>query len=329
MLSDLTSFKLFIRVANTDQDDELAQFLLFADAAAKSWTKRTLETVVLSPEYPFKLGAPDLPLSQRPIRPVYATATLTAGSPIITGLTTTQVSNILVGSPVTLTGAAPAGALTPNCAIPAFTTILSKSGTTATMSANAVTGGSIPLIFGLAVFFSPLGRYGNSPYGFPASSQMFDGLNYSLVRDEPSTGGSKTGLLKWIGFGFAGSAFGWGGWGFDGGYGGKRGGLTANLPGIWPRYPGSVQVSYCPGYGVGGSPPGTGVLPANSTLPADLMYAVNAIAAWIRVTVPEGVPIDSTALGRDVIRQIESDAVGEPSIGSVRAILARYRSGAM
>jgi len=337
MLSDLPTLLVFLRMApdDTTQTTLLTQLLQVASGAIKLFCKRSLESEVIT-EYPieWQLGGPDLPVAQRPIRLQLLTGTLTSGSSIITGLAVNgpyDPANIMVGSPVSITGATPSPNNATLGAIPAFTTILSSTSTTATMSANATASGTFPLCFGLTVFLDFGGYYGAGLNAFQNgpgnSSQLYIARDYAVKIDQPD-GTSKCGLLALIGGG------GWGGaslgaflaGGNAWGWGGRRN-LSANLPPVWPKYPGCVKVQYVAGLGVGATAPG-GTLPANTTLPVELTYCCNTLVAWMRTMTPVGIPVDVSTMAKQVADTLNLETSKSPELGSVRGILVRYREQA-
>ena len=338
-------------MTNSAQDAYLVNVLQVADSVVKRWCHRQLETGVwagATAEYPYLLGDTDLPLDQRPVRPLGATApgiqgTLTQGSPTITGLPSTgyqSTASMLAGMPVCLHGQSAIQGQNAK-AIPAFTTLtVTPSGTTATMSANAALSGTFYLVFGLDVYLDYGGmagqgvQAGQAAMGFGGQpTQQFIGRDYILRVDEPLYAGSSSGLLtRW------GASPGWGGWGanygIDAGWG-NRGGLTASLSPVWPRIPGSVMVNYVAGYGIGAAPPSAGTplggsLPAfgANTIPSALTDAVNKVANAIRVMTVRGAPPQADALGEQAFRMLSYEPAGS-ELGTVRGTLVRFRDQAV
>ena len=338
MLADLDSVKhaLEIDPSDTSHDNKLALLLEGADWAIKSYCHRDFETQVYT-EFPFKGGAPDLPLLQRPLRPVLLTGDLTAGSPTISNLAGTLMytpSQLFVGQTVAVTGAAAANLRT---SIPPFTTITAATSTTATMSQNAaVSGTAVPLIFGLDVYIDFGGNYGfgNNAFrnGPSNSSRLFAGLDYAPEIDQPD-GTCKSGLLVLFGQ----SGFGSGlsslvplGWGYGNvsGYGPYGGPLTTAMPPLWPTYPGSVRVDYTAGLGIGAKAP-RGPLPVNTTLPQDLVTACITLTIYMFQYVSTGmIQVQSTSFQgytQHLVRSTSKNTLGNAEdLGKTRDILSRY-----
>jgi hypothetical protein len=268
------------------------------------------------------------------VRPIVLQATLTAGSPTISGLPSSgllSTANMLVGMPVCLHGQSAAQPALAQ-AIPAFTTLSAVGSTTATMTANATVSGSAWLVFGLEVHVDFAGyggqgvQPGQSQPGFNTTqSQWYMGMGYMLAMDEPQYGGSKSGLLTRLG-GYPFNAFA-GMWG-DGGWG-NRGGLTSQLPPTWPRVKGSVRVDYAGGYGIGAlspqqSPPTGGSLPSNTTIPNDLTDAVNRVANLMRTLTVRGAPVKAESLSDQAYKMIAFGSPDSPEIGGVRELLSHF-----
>lgn len=343
-MSDLPSLRIALRLAVNDftQDALLGQLLPIASNVVNRWCKRgqyPLETTNYtgaSALYPWQFGAPDLPIPARPIRPIMAQGTLTQGSPNITGLPSTgqqSTLNMTAGMPVCLMGQS-AVALNNATAIPAWTTLNSVGTGSAVMSANAVVGGTFWLIFGLEVHLDYGGMYGQgvqpsqaNPGFSAANSQLFIGSGYLLRMDDPQYAGSKSGLITRFGGGPAGA---WGGWGGGyGGYGGfgmgygNRGGLTASLPPVWERYPGSVRVDCAAGWGLGAVVGGN--LPSGTALPAELTDACNKVVSLMRAITVVGAPVQNDVVSDAAFRMIAFDGGKDSQIGTIRSLLRGFR----
>lgn len=335
MLSDLNNLKTAIGIGLDDltQDGKLGQLLVAADAAVKNYCHRDFETAVYT-EYPFKGGGPDLPLLQRPLRPVLLTGTLAAGSNQVTNLIgggPYSPAQLTIGQSVAVTGAAAANLRT---GLPPFTALTAYDSTTltATLSNNATVSGTVPLIFGLDVYIDFGGNYGFGLNAFQNgpnnSSRLYAGLDYAPEIDAPD-GSCQSGLLFLIGqSGYGGglwslAPFGWG----MGGYGPYGGPLTQALPPEWPTFPGSIRVDYTAGLGVGAVAP-SGTLPSSTTIPTDLTAAVTAVATWMWRNADTGL----LTIQSESFQGYQGSLVGSATaglqkateLGSTRDILSRY-----
>ncbi len=337
MLSDILQLKAFIGIPLNDltQDAKLGQLLQAADAAVKNYCHRDFETALYT-EYPFKGGTPDLPLLQRPLRPVLLAGTLTSGSPVVANLTGSgpySTAQLFLGQTVAVTGAAAANLRT---ALPPFTTLTALTAPSATLSQNATQSGTVPLIFGLDVYIDFAGNYGfglNAFQNGPGnSSRLYAGLDYAPEVDA-TDGSSKAGLLILLGqSGYGGGLWSLAplGWGFGGmgGYGPYGGPLTQCMPPVWPTFPGSVRVDYTAGYGVGAAAPPNGRLPASTTIPADLTGAVNAVASWMWNAADAGLVQTNSESYQGYTRGL-ADAARDglqkaTALGDTRSILSHY-----
>lgn len=320
MLADLATCKLSLNIAPADtaQDGWLAQLVGAADGTIKRYCKQVLETQVCT-DFFDGTGTPDLVLRQRPVRTVSLSGTLTSGSAVVTGLSST--ASLLAGMPA-IALSATTGYST---ALPAGTVIQSiGSSTQVTLSANATSSGSFALLFGLAVYLDNSGYGGDRTGAFdPVTTQLVIGQGFSLKRDQPD-GSSKSGLLRRLGAGYCGGLLN-GYWPSDR----ARGALTARGPVCWPEGYGNVKVVNTAGWGVG---PNTVVNPTSGSvanLPAELVNACCQVVAWMRRTLPRGASLDSETIGRYQY-QLHFAVPGEaPEIGSVRQQLSRYRDVAI
>jgi len=320
MLADLGTCKLSLNIAPADtaQDGWLAHLVVAADGTIKRYCKQVLETQVFT-EFFDGTGTPDLVLRQRPVRTYSRTGTLTAASPVVTGLAST--TDLLAGMPA-IALAATAGY---SSAVPAGTAIQSvDSGSQVTLSANAAASGSFALLFGLAVYLDNSGYGGDRVGAFdPATTQLVIGQGFTLKRDQPD-GSSKSGLLRRLGAGYSGGLLG-GYWPSDR----ARGSLTARGPVCWPEGYGNVKVVNTAGWGVG---PNTVVNPTSGSvlnLPAELVNACCQIVAWMQRTLPRGASLAQEQIGRYTYALHFAAPEEAPEIGSVRQQLARYRDVAI
>jgi hypothetical protein len=309
VLSDLATLKVFLRLApsDTSQDALLGQLLVAADRACKLFVKRDLETQVYA-GYRDGTGTPDLPLRQRPVFTVSLQGTLTAGSPVVTGLSST--SALLAGMPCVVGVSSAVQAAVPSGAV-----ISSVGSGQVTLSANATTTGSFPLVFGLAVWMDSGGLAGDGVQAFLANTQLYLGKDYVLQRDQPD-GSSKSGILKRLGGGLTGSTLDW----FTEL---PRGTLSYRLSPVWPRGYGNVKVVFTAGLGFGA--PAGGTLPPTTTIPFELTQAVNQVASWMRVVAPTGAPLDATSLERQGLAMLQGENPRAAGWQTTLGILRRYR----
>lgn len=332
MLSDIVQLKTFLSIPldDTSQDGTLGQLLGAADAAVKRYCKRLLETQVIV-EYPLlRNGGEALTLEQTPVLSYRLTGNIQNGQPTITGLSST--SNLIAGMPVLQAIGSNGPATQP---FPNGVTILSiDSATQVTLTGNATaTQTGVPFIFGLALWYDPQGSYGDGigsdPTGpFGETSLLRAGLDYALQRDQPD-GSSKSGKLTRLAsaFGFLGMAGDWGSFGSAWGGLQSRGTLSGPLKPLWPSFPpGSVKAVYAAGLGQG-SGAGT-LLPSNTTIPADLTSAVNAVAAWMFNNADTGlVQIQSEnfqGYGSSLAQALDA-LKSEGELGTTRQTLSHFR----
>lgn len=337
MLCDLPTVKTFLNIPASDntQDATLSLLLPAADQVVKRYCLRLLETSVIL-EYPrLRGGAEALVLEQTPVLCYRQTGNLVNGQATITGIPST--SNLLVGMPVLQAVSSNGPAVQPFANGTVIASVDSATQVTASSVCTAATQSGVPLVFGLAVWFDPLGSFGDGigsdPAGpFAASALLRAGMDYSLRRDQPD-GSSKSGMLIRLGstFGYLGMSGSWGGCGNYWSGLQSRCSLSGPLPPLWPPYPhGSIQVQYAAGLGFGA--PVGGVLPADTTLPADLTLATAALTAWMLRAAETGLmQVQSESFGGYSVSVASAvDALKTASeLGSTRQILARYRRVAL
>lgn len=297
MLSTLSRIKSLAGVPanDTTQDANLQAILAVADATVKAFCKRHLEQAV-STAYLDGTGTPDLVLPERPVTIYTLTGTLTSGSAVVTGLSSTQY--LLAGMPAV------------HSSLPAGTTISTiDSDTQVTLSANATASGAVSLVFGLALWSDASGFYGQKSGAFSESTQHLTlGVDYALVRDQRD-GTSKSGILKRLGGGVSGwgvSDWFWGG-------GSRKGTLTARLPPSWPVGMGNLKAVYTSGYAV---------------IPDDLASAVDQLCVWMWRNAPQGGMV-MTSEGYEGYSYSLAALTSEPTLGTARQILSRYREVAI
>jgi hypothetical protein len=289
----------------------LQQALTSADAAVKAYCHRDLEQQVYT-EYRDGNNTDSLPLRQRPVTAPLRTGTLTNGAATVTGLAKT--SDLLVGMPA-VTGP---GVVT--TVLPIGTTILSvDSASQVTLSANSTASGSFNIVFGLAVWADPTGYGGFGPTAFAANTFLYEGQDYLMRREASSGSVSLSAVLVRLGGGTLGNLFDC----FPGmgmGYG-RRGTLTAKLPPVWPWTRLGLKICYCAGYSTsptGG--PGTG----NPPVPADLIQAVNQVAAFMLRSGPKGGQQVTSESFIDYSYSIQALQL-QPELGETRDLLSRFR----
>jgi len=289
-LTDLATLKIFLGITDGSQDSLLAQLVAAADAIVKNYCKRDLELAVYE-EYLDGSGVNALALRQRPVRTTTLTGTTTIGSPIVTGLASTAA--LLVGQAVIGTG------------VPVGAKVLTvDSASQVTLTVNAAANGTVPLLFGLAVWLDGGGYYGDGVGAFAAGTQLVVGRDFALKRDKGDLG--ESGLLVRLGGGIINGNMWSHPW-----PGLRRGTLTASAPPVWPPGLGNVKVQYTAGY---------------APVPADLVDATLQVAAWVRRCGPQGGPITSEQIGRYSYQIGAGGGDGSvPELGSIRATLSRYR----
>ena len=323
MLCDLNTLKNVLNVPLSDgtQDVRLSLMLLAAEQAILKYCKRNFETQNYT-EYRNGSTVNDLFLYQRPVRMFLLTGNTTAGSPVVTGISST--TNLIAGMPCSSQYA-----VSGSVAVPSASVILSvDSPSQVTLNLNAyVTQTASPLVFGLTTWQDSGGAFGQGvPYGgvqpYPDTAQLFLGSDYVLQVDQPD-GSSKSGLLKRMGSGSLGGGI--LAWPWPEAFG--RGSLTAQRLPAWRALPwGSVKIVYQAGLGTGApSPPSaTNVLPASWTH-YDLTMAEAEVAAWMANNSPYGGEGMITGEGYQDYNYSLAVLGKEPALGTVRRILSAYR----
>jgi hypothetical protein len=325
VLCDLITCKAAQNITDTSQDAWLSALIPAADAVIKNYCKQNLETLV-GQEFRDGAGIQALPLYRRPVKVYTLTGTLTQGSPVVTGISST--ANLLVGMPAVAQNprsqGSPAGIST---TLPAGAQILTvDSPTQVTLTwpagfvANAQTSGSFAILFGLDVDMDAQGLYGQGPGGFSQVTRLIMGVDYSLKVDQPD-GSSKSALLLRLSSGISGGPLPLGGWPQDL----RRGTLTARLPPCWPIGTGNVWINYCSGYGLGPNLVVGATSGSVANLPQDLVIACATLVAYMKRTIPLGSALNSEVLGRYTYVIYNPPPGAPPDIGTLRQILSRYR----
>lgn len=320
MLSTVGSFKVSIGWpgADTSQDTRFTQFVNAADAALKQYVKRQLEAGNYV-HYPFRLGGESIVLPETPVLSYRLTGTVTSGQPTITGLSST--SSLFAGMPVVVlqNASSPTTQPFPNGATVQSIDSLSQVTLTGTASYSA---SGVPIIFGLSMWLDPAGAFGDGPGSDPSGpfgpvNLLYPGIDYALQRDQPD-GTSKSGKVVRLGsvLGTFGMAAGWGAYGSSWGGIQTRGTLSGSLPPLWGKWPpGSLRIVYSAGFS-----------PAN--IPADLVAAENALAAWMWNAADRGlIQVQSESFnGYSLSVASAVDALKTaPELGSTRQLLSRWR----
>src|SRR5580700_1762808 len=135
-------------------------------------------------------GTSWLLLRQRPVTAYMVTGTTVVGSPIITGLANPygQAPNygLIVGMPVN------------SPYFPPGTTVLTVGTTTVTVRQSATGAGTQPISVGMAIWCDQNGFWGAGnqfdPAPFASATQLFEGQDYNLSRDQPD-GSSLSGMV--------------------------------------------------------------------------------------------------------------------------------------
>jgi len=282
-----------IPASDTTQDAVVQAVLASAEGAVKSWCKRNLEQKVYT-EYMDGTGTPNLIVRERPVRLYTLAGTLTSGSAVVTGLSST--ANLLAGMPAV------------HASIPVGATISTiDSATQVTLSANATASGSATIHFGLALWSDSAGFYGDATDSFSDSRQHLNlGIDFALRRDDEDGTACKSGVIvRLAGGSTAGQGIAdwyWGG-------GTRKGTLTARMPPVWPKGYGNLKIVYAAGY---------------ATIPDDLALAVDQLAVWSWRTAPQG-GMAVTSEGYEGYSYSLSQLTSDPALGTTRQILTRYR----
>lgn len=321
MLAQITDLKSFIGVPPSDssQDSKLLLCLLGADRAVKKFCKQAFE-FQLNVWYPPEraLGGEAIVLPETPVVTYQLTGNITNGLATITGLSST--TGLVVGMTAVVTTNVnnqtmqpfPNGATIQSIQAPSQVTL---TGAATQSIANAT------IIFGLSMWWDPSGVFGTGqgtdaggPYG--ATTFLYPGIDYALQIDSVDGVTSKSGKIIRLGnvMALAGMAGTWNS--FGGTWGGlnARGTLTANLKPIWPNWPpGALKVLFASGY---------------TSIPSDLTVATCGLAAWMWQNSMNGLlqtgseSFNGESYG---IAALQKD----PSLGSVRQILSRYKKVSM
>lgn len=307
MISTVASFKQFLRNQQSDasEDATLTQNLQFADLVLKQWLKRDLEQAVYV-EYRSGVGTPDLWTRQRPVNVWFLQGDTTLNSAVVAGLGST--SGLVPGFPCHGVNVGKDAVI---ASVDGPTQVTLSVASTATATAN-------PVAFGINLWLDNGTFWGQTTQSFgayPAVTQLQLGRDFVIDLDSPdqSQSGfgvvrafSRSGVIKRLGGGFTGTVVSWP-WEW------RRGSLTAKLSPAWPTGYGNVRMQYVAGY-------------TAATMPPELVYAENVIAAWIRVVTPFGVPLDSGAIEPQAVMQLVNGLPqANPQVGSALALIRRYR----
>jgi hypothetical protein len=305
---DVPTCKTMLNITTTATDGWLAGLCAAVDTLIKNYCRRSFETQLYT-EYPKVGNTPEMILRQRPVSLVPLTGTLTQGSPIVTGLSST--ASLAAGLAVAINVSAVTQYL------PGATVIVSvDSGTQVTLSNNASASGTVRVLFGPAVYADSGAYAGQGVNPYAAATQCLLGLDYMLDVDQPDGVTSRSGILKRLGGQTAPGGFwpwNWG-WPYGGGPGPGRNSLTAHANPSWPDWFQSFKVVYNAGYGVG---------PA--AMPQDLVYAAARLVAWLMRTSTVGGNLQSETLGKYQYTLMTPQQNQPPEVGEVKQILGSYR----
>lgn len=280
-----------LRLKGSAQAENLAALAAAANAAIPRYCKRDwfLASNAVNPvtEYLGGGNRQRLTLTHGPVQAPVLEGSTTAGSGAVSGLLST--AHLFTGQSAACTN------------FPARTAVLSvDSSTQVTLTQAATATGSVDVFFGPAVWLDNYGYGGTAPGAFAATSQLYEGVDWYLERDDPQQGGSRTGFVCRIG-----SVW-------DGRWVSRRGLLAAGIG----KGQANVKVKYTAGY---------------AGLPDDLQLAATKLvaAAW-KAGVNEGWPPgrDALAGGRGGLANAVQDAIGGgtwPELSSIRSLLAPYR----
>jgi hypothetical protein len=286
-LATLTNTKLYLGIAlsDTSQDALLNMLITQLTALVEEWLGRSLLQATYTEVYSGS-GYPALVLRQRPVWSIILQGSTISGSAVVTGLSST--TGLVVGMP-----AAGAG---PDMPITSGSVISAIGSGQVTLSLPATDTETGPIAFGLAVWEDDTASWGDAPGAFGPGTQLVEGIDFGLVRDQPD-GTSRSGMIQRVLGAWSRPAIWRGGW---------------LVPGLGPPQ-GNVRVQYTAGY---------------ASLPADIELGVITSIARVKASAPfgqewtsqgyEGYSISLAAGAR-------ADFLGWLN-GPAMPVLARYRN---
>lgn len=307
-LTSLANIRLIPGFSSAEYSDAyLNPIISGVDAAIKGFCQQAIELAEYT-EYYNGSGTPDLVLKQMNV--LSGTTTVAAGS----NGDSLPVATINVAS---TTNFPSTGTLSIQSGVAAITAV-TYTGKTAT-TFTGCSGGTGSLATGYAVgvpvvYVDPQGAWGQAPSAFGAGTQLTNGTMFAV---QLGRGGvtSPQGILKRLGLGGAGFV-GWGG--YPQSYGVGYGKLAASRLPVWPLGYGNIKVIYPAGF---------------STVPADLVIAANQLVTFIARNQPLGGLTPSSEGYESYSYSLMgvtsgSSSSGYPELGSIRAVLIRYRDNA-
>jgi len=292
----LIDAKVMLGITLSDTSFDAILTLIITDISAVI-QERLGRTILLAPNsrnpitvYLNGTSAPALVLNDRPVQAPLYTGTTTLGSAVVTGMSSTTYvfANACVAS----------------ANLPTSSYVVSVGNGTVTLNQAATASGSCTLLFGPAVWLDNGGFYGTAQGAFAANTQMFEGVNFVLRRDQDGGTSSRSGVLEVIGAGGGGLYLGgWGGWG---------GGWARNWP-MLTGYPvagqGNVKVTYTAGW---------------ETMPQDLQLVALRVLAKVRLSTVWGQIISSQSYEGASTSLVQAEAKTGLLSGDVGPLLARW-----
>lgn len=283
-LTTVTDTETFIGLKNGKDRDFITLILPAVEAAFLKLIDRNIAEQVYT-DYLSGTGKQILLLNEYPVSQPVLTGTLTSGSAVITGLSSTS----RLGAGLTVTGT---GVVSPQVSVTPPTTIVSvDSATQVTMSAAATASGTVPLTFSMTVNEDIDGYGGFATNSFPANQALIQGDDYIPVPDGRN-GQIETGRLYRIGTVW------------NARWQSTRGLLTtARKPSA-----ASVKVTYLAGY---------------QTVPDDIRLLLWEVCAHIRIGRKRGWPVTSESY--QGYSYALSLALNLMQLGFPEQLISRYR----
>ena len=290
-LTSVASVVTTLGINDTAENTLLAGLIPFVSALITESLGRTflLANNAANPitEYQSGQGWQRLILRHRPVQGPQWTGNTTSGSAVVTGLSGTL--GVFANASVS------------GLAVPSGTAVLSvQSSTQITLTNPAtLTATATPILFGPAVWIDDNGYWGTYPGAFASTTQVFEGQDFALERDQPDLSSRRGMLLRIVGT-------------WDTLYTSQAGQLSAhNATGQ-----GNIKVQYTAGF---------------ASLPPDLELACIRVIAKCRNSKWYGDLVASESFdGQSYSLEQHRSQVGLGLLdGDVAPILARYRNFGM
>jgi hypothetical protein len=296
-LTDLATCKALLGLNGSAQDVMLNGLITQTSAAVARWCRRPLFLASNSSnpvnEFLSGKGFNRLLLTHAPVQAPILTGTTTAGSAVVTGLSSTLYlfpTQCVSGANL---GAGDGTQNVPN-PLPGSYIVSVDSTTQVTLNQPAVASGTAPLVFGLGVWVDSGGWWGSAANSFGANTQLFEGAGFALRRDASGGSESNAGWLERINGTWEGRSV------------RDRGALASHIE----DGQGNCRVTYWCGY---------------QSVPDDLRLAVAQIVAFVRRWGPDAEAFASESVGAMLGGKGGGAGGQTPEIASARGVLTQYR----